>query len=49
MSQRAVAEALGINRVNVSRWETGKGNPSWINAQRLAELYKCSISDLSAD
>lgn len=46
--QSQVAKALGISQSTVSMWENGNSFPATKLLPRLAELYKCNISDLFA-
>ena len=46
MSQEFVAEALGVSRQAVSKWETGKSDPSTANLIALAKLYGISAQEL---
>ena len=39
MTQEFVAEALGVSRQAVSRWETGAADPSTSNLLALAKLF----------
>lgn len=39
MSQEFVAEALGVSRQAVSKWENGAADPSTANLIALAKLY----------
>lgn len=39
MTQEFVAEALGVSRQAVSKWETGASDPSTANLLALAKLY----------
>ena len=39
MSQEFVAEAVGVSRQAVSKWETGASDPSTANLIALAKLY----------
>ena len=39
MTQEFVAEALGVSRQAVSKWETGAAEPSTSNLLALARLY----------
>ena len=39
MTQEFVAEALGVSRQAVSRWETGAADPSTSNLLALARLF----------
>jgi transcriptional regulator with XRE-family HTH domain len=45
-SQEYVAEKMEVSRQAVSKWETGKSEPSTNNLKKLAELFSCSIDDL---
>jgi len=29
LSQESLAELMGVNRAQISRWESGKGNPTF--------------------
>lgn len=40
MTQEFVAEAIGVSRQAVSKWESGKADPSTSNLMALAKLYK---------
>lgn len=46
LTQSEVAEALGVSRQAVSRWETGEIIPSAKNRRRLSELYGEPLDDL---
>ena len=39
MTQEFVAEALGVSRQAVSKWENGTADPSTSNLLKLAKLY----------
>ena len=39
MTQEFVAEALGVSRQAVSKWENGTADPSSSNLLKLAQLY----------
>lgn len=49
MTQEAVAAALGVRHMTVSRWETGKIKISGQNLARLAELYSSTVPQLMAE
>jgi len=40
MTQQQLADAIGIDRVTVARWETGKKKPSNLAKAQLARLAK---------
>lgn len=46
MTQEFVAEALGVSRQAVSRWETGAADPSTSNLLALAKLFGVSAEEL---
>lgn len=46
MTQEFVAEALGVSRQAVSKWESGKADPSTTNLIALAKLFYVEAEDL---
>ena len=46
MTQEFVAEALGVSRQAVSKWENGTADPSTSNLLKLSKLYGISPEDL---
>lgn len=46
MSQEFVAEAVGVSRQAVSKWENGLSDPSTANLIALAKLYGISPEEL---
>lgn len=46
MTQEFVAEAVGVSRQAVSKWENGISDPSTSNLLIIADLYGVSIEDL---
>ena len=46
MTQEFVAEALGVTRQAVSKWESGTSDPSTSNLIALAKLYGISAEEL---
>lgn len=46
MPQEFVAEALGVSRQAVSKWESGASDPSTANLLALAKLYGVSAAEL---
>ena len=46
MTQEFVAEALGVSRQAVSKWETGTADPSTSNLIALAKLFGIPAEDL---
>ena len=47
-TQEYVAEALGVSRQAVSKWENGTSEPSTANLMALARLYGLSVDELLA-
>ena len=41
-----MAEALGVSRQAVSKWENGTSEPSTANLMALAKLYGLSVDEL---
>lgn len=48
MTQEFVADALGVSRQAVSKWENGAADPSTSNLLALAKLYGVSAEELLA-
>lgn len=46
MTQEFVAEALGVSRQSVSKWENGTSDPNTSNLLALAKLYGISAENL---
>lgn len=46
MTQEFVAEAIGVSRQAVSKWENGTSDPSTSNLIALAKLFKISTEEL---
>ena len=46
MTQEFVAEALGVSRQAVSKWETGTADPSTSNLLALAKLFGIPAEEL---
>ncbi len=45
-TQEYVAEALGVSRQAVSKWENGTSEPSTANLMALSRLYGLSVDEL---
>ena len=45
-TQEQVAEAIGVSRQAVAKWETGESVPDIVNCDALAEFYNVSLDDL---
>lgn len=46
MTQEFVAEAIGVSRQAVSKWENGTSDPSTSNLIELAKLFEISTEEL---
>ena len=46
LTQRALAESLGVTDKAVSKWESGVSDPSTSNLLALAKLYGVSAEEL---
>ena len=46
MTQEFVAEAIGVSRQAVSKWESGASDPSTTNLIALAKLYGITAEEL---
>lgn len=45
-SQEEVAEAIGVSRQAVAKWESGESAPDIANCDALTQLYQVSLDDL---
>lgn len=45
-TQEEVAKFLAVTNITISRWETGRVQPSIETLKRLSNLYECSIDEL---
>jgi len=46
LTQRQLAEKLGISQAAVGKWETGTADPRMRQLRALAEALECSIDEL---
>ena len=46
MSQEELAQASGVSRVAIARYESGKRTPSISIAARIAKALGCKLDDL---
>ena len=46
LTQKQLADRLGVKQQNVSDWERGERSPSVKNLKKLAEVLNCQIDDL---
>lgn len=47
ISQREVAEAVGVSEASISNWETARSGIGYEDAWKLADYYEVSINDLA--
>lgn len=46
LTQKQLANALGVESITVSRWERGATTPSLLRLRLIAELTQTTVSDL---
>ena len=46
LSQEKAAEAVGVTRQALAKWEAGETTPDILHSDKLAELYGVSLDDL---
>ena len=46
LTQKQLAELLGVKQSHVSRWEAGTFKPNATTLKKLAEVLNCQIDDL---
>ena len=46
LTQKQLAEMLGVERTTVSKWETGKSIPRKEKLLALEKILECSIEDI---
>lgn len=46
LTQKQLAEAMGVESITVSRWERGVTSPSLSRLRRIAETTQTTVSDL---
>lgn len=46
LSQKKLAEAIGVSHQNINRWESGAVIPSIEFCVKLADYYKISLDEL---
>lgn len=46
MTQKQLAEASGVPRICIARYEAGEHAPNMVNARKLAATLGCAIEDL---
>ena len=46
MTQKQLADALGLSHVAICLWETGENVPTIQNLYRLADILGCDARDL---
>ncbi len=49
MTQKQLAELLGVSRESVAMWETGKSMPRADMLPQIAAVLGCTIDELYAD
>ena len=46
MSQETLAEAVGVSRQTIAKWETGESVPDVLHCDRIAGVFEISLDDL---
>lgn len=46
LTQEEAGAMLGVSRVTISNWESGKSLPSLKNVKRLSDLYEIPVDNL---
>lgn len=46
MTQATLAEAAGVNRITIAKYETGRINPTLESAHKIASALGCTVDDL---
>jgi len=46
MTQQQAAEAIGVNKATIIKWEKGETSPSAALLYRLLEIYRCPINNI---
>lgn len=49
MTQATLAEAAGVNRITIAKYETGRINPTLESAHKIASALGCTVDDLLKD
>lgn len=46
LTQKALAQLMGVTQANVSQWENGTAYPATEKLPELAKVFGCTIDDL---
>ncbi len=46
LTQKQLAERLGVKRTTICMWETGNSSPSLEILKKIAQVLNCSIDEL---
>lgn len=46
LTQKQLAELLGVKQSNISRWEAGTYQPNATTLKKMADALNCRIDDL---
>lgn len=46
ITQKQLADTMGVERSTVAKWETGAAMPSGTKLRKLAAVLGCSVDDL---
>ena len=46
LTQKQLAELMGVKQSNISRWEAGTYQPNATTLKKMADVLNCRIDDL---
>lgn len=46
LTQKQIAEKIGVTQATVQRWETGKRTPTFAHLLKLIVIFHCKIENL---
>ena len=49
MTQAQLAELIGVTEKSVSKWESGRGQPSYENMLKICEVFNIDINKIDSD
>lgn len=49
LSAQEAADRIGVSKVNVLHWESGRHRPRASRLKKIAAVYGCSVADLLDD
>lgn len=46
LTQKKLGELLGVQRITIAQWETGRRVPELMTAVKISRLFGCTLDDL---